>query len=88
MTNKQRLEAEIKRLREEVAYYKKEYEHQRIRYMLVIEAWSRVHPVDLAFMHEREGKTAIPDVYNHLLYDFGRPDPDGTTRTRLSSIWL
>jgi len=51
-------------------------------------AWRRVHPEDQDFMRKFSKENKDPelfDVYNGLLYSFGRPDENGIVFTRLFS---
>lgn len=52
------------------------------------QAWRRVHPKDQQFMFEFESENNDPDlfdVFNGLLYSFGRPGKDNIVFTRLDS---
>jgi hypothetical protein len=87
MTKTERLELQNKGLREQVKYANERADYERARYDLILTAWSRVHPHDLAYMRSMSGKIeGHLDIYNGLIYSFGRPDPDGTIRTRLSAV--
>jgi hypothetical protein len=89
VNNEQRirkLEAEVKHLKRRVAYYRTQYQWIREQLDLIKEAWSVVHPVDVAYMRQAELELPHLDTYNVLLYSFGRALPDGRCVTRLSSF--
>ena len=82
----QRLQAKLAAAREDIKDLHEQVEWYRKRYTAIKQAWRRVHPEDQAFM--QSFKTDDPDlfdVYNDLLYSFGRPDERGVVFTRLDS---
>ena len=89
MTKQQRiedLERQLRYAREDAERYKRIAERLNKRIEAIDLAWSRVHPVDKGFMLSAKHEDPdMFDVYNQLLYSFGRPDDDGTVRTRISS---
>jgi hypothetical protein len=90
MTLKQKLakaEAEVRDLRECVRHYQSVAEIAQKRNNALREAITYVHPRDLAYMRQWEAANedrALFDVFNSLIYAFGRPIEDGTVWTRLS----
>ena len=86
------LEHEIKCLREQwqrdQEFTRKVIKAQEKRMEAIKKAWRRVHPEDQAFMREFSKTNQdqdLFDVYNGLLYSFGRPDESGRVFTRLDS---
>jgi len=86
------LEHEIKCLREQwqrdQEFTRKVIRAQEKRMEAIKKSWRRVHPEDQAFMREfsKTNKDQdLFDVYNGLLYSFGRPDESGRVFTRLDS---
>jgi len=91
MTKKQ-LEHENKQLRKQLdndrKYYNEIIDSQNKRITAYKIAWRRVHHEDQAFMFEFSKQNTDPnlfDVYNDLLYSFGRSDKNGIVFTRLDS---
>jgi predicted ribosome quality control (RQC) complex YloA/Tae2 family protein len=82
------LEQEVEHQRERAEYYKRQAEFQKEKVRLILEAWSVVHPVDLVWMEENSPDGQHIDLYNHIIYEFGRALPDGRTSTRYSSYEL
>ena len=86
------LEHEIECLRrtmnEDRLFYNRVIDRQAKRFEALEKAWRRVHPEDQAFMVDFSGKNKdsdLFDIYNGLLYAFGRADENGKVFTRLDS---
>uniref|UniRef100_A0A6M3ILY6 Uncharacterized protein n=1 Tax=viral metagenome TaxID=1070528 RepID=A0A6M3ILY6_9ZZZZ len=86
------LEHEIKCLQRTIndnrLFYDQVIERQAKRFEALEKAWRRVHPEDQAFMREfsKSNKDSdLFDIYNGLLYSFGRADENGRVFTRLDS---
>ena len=78
----------LQQTREDVDFLRKVIERQEKRIEAYKKAWRRVHPEDQDFMVEfgkQNEDPALFDVYNGLLYSFGRPDESGKVFTRLDS---
>lgn len=91
MSDKQRirqLEAELRSARANEQFWKRCAERAEKRDALLREGITFVHPRDKAFMMQRnagEQDSDLLDVFNSLLYSFGRPiNAEGLVYTRLS----
>jgi hypothetical protein len=85
LTELERLRSEAENLRKDVFTLRRCVEAQQKRADAVALAWSVVHPSDKAFMmNAKHDDPDLFDVYNRLLYSFGRPDENGIVRTRIA----
>ena len=85
-----RLEQDLQDERQNTAHYRAVCEHQKKQLAIIRKAWSKPHVDDLRFMREFEAENKdrdLFDVFNRMLYSFGRPDACGCVRTMLSSAW-
>ena len=82
------LESDNNSLRQDLKFSREVRENMELQIEAYKQAWRRVHPEDQAFMREFEAKNDNPvlfDIFNRLLYGFGRPGSDDRIFTRLDS---
>jgi len=82
------LKRENERLRQDLKFSSEVRENMERKIEAYKQAWHRVHPEDQAFMMEFEAKNDNPvlsDVFNGLLYGFGRTGKDNKVFTRIDS---
>ena len=82
------LKREFDALLKDYRFLESVIEDQKKRIDAYKQAWRRVHPEDQAFMREfgeSNNDPALYDVFNGLLYSFGRPGKDNSVFTRLDS---
>jgi hypothetical protein len=89
MTARKRIEELEQRLKEAnatIGFQDRIIRRMEKRSAAVALAWSVVSPDDKTFMfNAKHDDPDLFDVYNQLLYSFGRPNADGVVTTRLSS---
>ena len=80
------LEVQLATASKDIKFQCSVIEAQRKRAEAVALAWRNVHPDDKSFMLAAKHEDPdLFDVYNRLLYSYGRPDERGVVVTRLSS---
>ena len=88
MSKLERLKAENRALRTDLGFLKEVIKNQEKTINAHKKAWRRVHPEDQAFMREFQQVNEDPalfDVFNGLLYSFGRAGKNNRVFTRLDS---
>ena len=82
----QELEQEVEWLKRDLAYYRELSDNRLEAIRLIKEAWSIVHPTDIAYMLSTNMERPHLNLYSGIVYSYGRTWGDGTCSTRYSSF--